>query len=174
MKKLTLPLNESVLKELKAGDLISLSGVVYTARDCAHKKIFRILDENGELPFELNGACIYYAGPCPAKDGMACGSCGPTTSARMQSFIPRLFSLGLKAIIGKGEIDEKAVEAIGSRGGAYFVAIGGAGALYGSKIKSCELVAFPELLSEAVYKLEIEDFPLIVAVDGNGNNVFKR
>ena len=167
MKKLTLPLTKADVKHLKAGDTVLISGVVYTARDCAHKRIFQLLDAGEKLPFELSDATIYYAGPCPAKPGMASGSCGPTTSAR-------IIDLGLNSIIGKGEMNAEVAEALKRNGAVYFAAIGGAGALYGKNIKSSKCVAFPDLMSEAVYRLEIEDFPAVVAIDAEGESVFAR
>lgn len=174
MRKLTLPLSEDTVTSLHAGDPVLLSGTIYTARDCAHRRIFELLDGGKDLPFELKGAFIYYAGPCPAPKGKACGSCGPTTSARMNSFAPKLLDLGLAGMIGKGEMSEETVEALKRNKGVYFAAIGGAGATYGNAIKSAECVAFPDLLSEAVYKMEIVDFPLVVAVDPYGKSVYKR
>lgn len=170
--KLTLPLSENDIKNLKAGDSVLLSGTILTARDCAHKKIFAYLDSGTPLPFEINNSVIYYAGPCPAKGGMASGSCGPTTSARMDSFAPRLLDLGLNAIIGKGEMSDEVRKAIKRNGAVYFAAIGGAGALYANCIKSSQCIAFPELLSEAVYKLQVENFPAIVAYDCHGNSIY--
>lgn len=172
MKKLTLPLSESDIKNLRAGDGVYLSGTILTARDCAHKRIFGLLDEGKELPFELKNAVIYYAGPCPAKPDKASGSCGPTTSARMESFAPRLLDLGLGAIIGKGEMNAQTREAIKCNNSVYFAAIGGAGALYGNAIKKSECIAFPELLSEAVYRLEVCDFPVVVAYDCDGGSIY--
>ena len=174
MKKLTLPLDQETVKSLRAGDSVLLSGTIYTARDCAHKRIFELLDKGEPLPFELKGAFIYYAGPCPAPEGKACGSCGPTTSARMNSFAPRLLDLGLGGMIGKGEMSKETVEAIKRNKDVYFAAIGGAGAFYGNAILRSECVAFPDLLSEAVYKMEVMDFPLVVAVDSEGNSVYQR
>ncbi len=174
MKRLTLPLSDEQLAELNAGDSVLLSGVVYTARDCAHKRIFEYLDEGKALPFPLEGSVIYYAGPCPAPEGKACGSCGPTTSARMNSFAPRLLDLGLGGMIGKGEMSDEVVAALVRNGKVYFAAIGGAGAIYGNAIKKSECVAFPDLLSEAVHRLEIEDYPLVVAVDSRGNSVYQK
>ena len=171
---LNLPLDESDIAKLHAGDIVYLSGEVFTARDCAHKRMFELLDRGENLPFNLVGATVFYAGPCPAKEGMASGSCGPTTSSRMESFAPRLLDLGLKCIIGKGEMNGEVTSAIKRNKACYFAAIGGAGALYGSLIKSSELVAFPELLSEAVYKLNVEDFPVVVAIDIRGNSVYNR
>ena len=174
MKKVTLPLSEKDKKELRAGDCVLASGTVYTARDCAHKRIFALLDENKPLPFPLEGAFIYYAGPCPAPEGKACGSCGPTTSARMNAFAPRLLKLGLGGMVGKGEMSEETRIAIEEKKAIYFAAIGGAGAFYGNAIRQCELVAFPDLLSEAIYKMQIEDFPRVVAIDSNGKSIFHR
>lgn len=174
MKKLTLPLDEKEITSLKAGDDVLLSGTILTARDCAHKRIFEYLDEGKPLPFELKGAYIYYAGPCPAKPNMASGSCGPTTSARMDSFAPRLIDLGLGGIIGKGEMCDDVRKALVRNKKVYFAAIGGAGALYGGAIKKSECIAFEDLLSEAVYKLYVEDFPAVVAFDCFGGSVYDR
>lgn len=172
MKKLTLPLSKKDIKELKAGDSVLLSGTILTARDCAHKRIFALLDSGEKLPFEIKDAVIYYAGPCPAKPDKASGSCGPTTSARMDSFAPRLIDLGLGAIIGKGEMCESVREALKKNTSVYFAAIGGAGALYGNCIKSSVCIAFDDLLSEAVYKLEVENFPAVVAYDSFGGLIY--
>lgn len=174
MKKLTLPLSQSDISALHAGDAVLLSGTIYTARDCAHKRLFALLDEGKELPFPVDGAFIYYAGPCPAPAGKASGSCGPTTSARMNSFAPRLLDLGLGGMIGKGEMRKDTVEAIRRNKRVYFAAIGGAGATYGNAIRSSECIAFPDLLSEAVHRLEVVDFPLVVAIDANGESIYQR
>ena len=172
MKKLTLPLSKETVKSLRAGDSVALSGVILTARDCAHKRIFEHLDNASPLPFELKNAYIYYAGPCPAKPNTASGSCGPTTSARMDSFAPRLLDLGLGGIIGKGEMSDDVKDAVVRNSSVYFAAIGGAGALYGKAIKKSECIAFPDLLSEAVYRLEVENFPVIVAYDCHGGSIY--
>ena len=172
MKKLTLPLTQEEIESLHAGDSVLLSGVILTARDCAHKRIFEYLDEGKQLPFPLEGATIYYAGPCPAKPGMASGSCGPTTSARMDSFAPRLLDLGLNGMIGKGEMCEEVRLSLKRNKKAYFAAIGGAGALYGKSIQKSECIAFPDLLSDAVHRLEIVDFPAVVAIDCYGKSVY--
>ena len=174
MKRLTLPLTKDEINDLHAGDMVHLSGVILTARDCAHKRIFEYLDRGEKPPFDIDGATIYYAGPCPAKPGMASGSCGPTTSARMQTFAPRLFDLGLNATIGKGEMNDEVAAALVRNKAVYFAAIGGAGAIYGKNITSSECIAFPELLSEAVHKLTIKDFPVVVAMDCHGGSVFKK
>lgn len=173
MKKLQLPLNEDEILSLHAGDSVMLSGVILTARDCAHKRIFEYLRDGKQLPFELKNAYIYYAGPCPAKPGMASGSCGPTTSARMDSFAPTLLNLGLGGMIGKGEMCEEVKNALVQNKKVYFAAIGGAGAIYGNAIKSSECIAFPDLLSEAVHRLGITEFPAIVAMDAYGESVYK-
>ena len=172
MIKLHLPLTKQEIMNLHAGDCVFLSGVVYTARDCAHKRLLSMLDRGEPLPFDVRGAFIYYAGPCPAPTGKACGSCGPTTSARMNAFAPRLLREGLGGMIGKGEMDGETRRAIEECGAVYFAAVGGAGALYGNAIKRMETVAFPELLSEAVYRLEIEDFPAVVAHDPHGGSIY--
>ena len=172
MLKLNLPVDKDVIKKLHAGDSVLLSGTIYTARDCAHKRLKEMIESGEKLPFDLNGAFIYYAGPCPAKPGYASGSCGPTTSARMDAYAPLLLDNGLGGMIGKGEMSEDVTEALKRNTGVYFAAIGGAGAFYGNAIKSSECVAFPDLLSEAVYRLEIVDFPLVVAVDADGKSIF--
>ena len=159
--------------ELKAGDRVLLSGVVYTSRDAAHKRIFELLDKGEELPFDLKGACIYFAGPTPTPDGMIIGSCGPTTSGRMDVYSPRLLDLGLAAMIGKGERNKDVCDAIVRNEAVYFCAIGGAGALYAKQISSCEEIAFKDLGCESVKRLELSDFPVIVGIDSHGGNLFK-
>lgn len=158
---------------LNAGDRVLLSGVVYTSRDAAHKRIFELLDSGGELPFPLDGACIYFAGPTPTPEGMVIGSCGPTTSGRMDVYSPRLLDLGLSAMIGKGERNNDVCDAIVRNNAVYFCAIGGAGALYAKQIKSCEEIAFHDLGCESVKRLLLEDFPVVVAIDSKGGNLFK-
>ena len=172
MKKLTLPLTSKEVKELHAGDSVLLSGIILTARDCAHKRIKEIMERGEKLPFEIEGAYIYYAGPCPAKPGMASGSCGPTTSARMDSFAPALLDAGLGGMIGKGEMSKDVREAVVHNCKVYFAAIGGVGALYAEAIKKSECIAFPDLLSEAVYRLEVENFPAVVAFDCYGQSIY--
>ncbi len=158
---------------LRAGDRVLLSGTVYTSRDAAHKRIFEILDNGGTLPYEINGACIYFAGPTPTPDGMEIGSCGPTTSGRMDVYSPRLLDLGLAAMIGKGERNNAVCEAIVRNNAVYFCAIGGAGALYAKQIRKCEEIDFKDLGCESVKRLELENFPVIVGIDSNGGNLFK-
>ena len=172
MKELKLPLTSKEIKELHAGDSVLINGVILTARDCAHKRIKEIMEKGQPLPFEIRDAYIYYAGPCPAKPGMASGSCGPTTSARMDSFAPALLDAGLGGMIGKGEMSDEVRRAIVRHGRAYFAAIGGAGALYAGAIKKSTCIAFPDLLSEAVYRLEVENFPAVVAFDCYGNSIY--
>lgn len=172
MKRLTLPLSKDTIRELKAGESVLLSGIILTARDCAHKRLFGILDGGGKPPFEIKDAVIYYAGPCPAKPEKASGSCGPTTSARMDVFAPRLLDSGLGAIIGKGEMSNEVREALKRNASVYFAAIGGAGALYGNAIRKSECIAFPDLLSEAVHELAVKDFPAVVAYDCYGQSIY--
>lgn len=159
--------------KLKAGDRVLLSGTVFTARDAAHKKIKALIDSNGSLPFDLQNAVIYYSGPTPTPEGLPIGSCGPTTSGRMDNFTPEFLDLGLKAMIGKGPRSNEVCEAIYRNKAVYFCAIGGAGALASKCITSSEVIAFEELGCESVKKLEIKDFPLIVAIDCNGGSLFK-
>lgn len=172
-KMLTTQQLPQVLGELRAGDRVLLSGTIYTARDAAHKRIFQLLDEGKPLPFELKGAVVYYAGPTPGQQGMAVGACGPTTAGRMDGFAPRLLDLGLTAMIGKGERSQDVVDAIVRNGACYFAAVGGAGALIAKCIKSAQVIAFDELGCESVKRMEVEQFPLTVAVDSQGNDLFK-
>lgn len=157
---------------LKAGDIVYLSGTVYTSRDAAHKRIFELLDNGGELPYDLKGACIYFAGPTPTPEGKVIGSCGPTTSSRMDKFSPRLLDLGLAAMIGKGPRNEAVCDAIVRNKAVYFCAIGGAGALCAKSITECEEIAFHDLGCESVKKLTLKDFSVVVAIDASGGNLF--
>jgi fumarate hydratase subunit beta len=163
---------ERAAKELKAGDEVLLSGIVYTARDAAHKRICAMLDRGEEPPFPLSGATVYYAGPTPAPPGMPIGSCGPTTSARMDVYTPRLLDLGLKGMIGKGNRSRAVTEAIRRDGAVYFCAVGGAGALAARCVRAAEVLAFGELGCESVKKLTVKDFPLFVAIDCRGGSLF--
>lgn len=160
------------LSSLKAGDIVSLSGTLYTARDAAHKKLFELLSNGQPLPFDLKDAFIYYTGATPEKEGEPIGSCGPTTSSRMDKYTPLLLERGVKAVIGKGGRGDAVIRAIAANSAVYFAAIGGAGAYYKSTVTSCELIAFPELLSEAVYRLTVKDFRCAAAVDSKGNSIF--
>lgn len=159
---------------LRAGDRVYLSGCIYTSRDAAHKRIAQTLADGGILPFELDGAVIYYAGPTPAPDGMAVGSIGPTTSGRMDVYTPALLENGLSAMIGKGGRSEEVCEKMCQTGAVYFCATGGAGALYSSCIKKLEVIAYPELGCESVKRLEVENFPLTVGIDCSGKSLFKK
>ena len=173
-----IPLHTSKITEiapaLNAGDRVLLSGTIYTARDAAHKRIFALLDEGKEPPVPLEGSCVYYAGPTPAPEGLPIGSCGPTTSSRMDVFAPRLLDLGMKCMIGKGQRSQAVVEAIQRNGAVYLCAIGGAGALAAKSVRSLEVIAFEDLGCESVKRLEIENFPLLVAIDCHGGSLFER
>ena len=159
--------------ELRAGDRVILSGTVYTSRDAAHKRLVSIINEGGELPFTLDGACIYYAGPTPAPEGLPIGSCGPTTSSRMDPFAPLLLDNGLCAMIGKGERNEAVCEAVKRNKAVYLCAIGGAGALAAKCVEDCEEIAFFDLGCESVKRIKIKDFPLVVGIDCHGGTMFK-
>ncbi len=159
---------------LRAGEELRLSGVVYTARDAAHKKIVQAIEAGAELPFPLVGSAIYYAGPTPAKGGLAVGSAGPTTSSRMDSYLPRLASLGQLVTIGKGDRSEEVYRALRTYGGAYLCAIGGAGALCAEHIESAEVIAYPELGCESVKRFVFREMPLYVGIDSLGGSIFKR
>ena len=160
-------------KFLSAGDRVILSGTVYTARDAAHKKIAMLISENKPLPFDLEGAAIYYAGPTPTPKGMAIGSCGPTTSSRMDVFTPNLLDLGLKCTIGKGGRSAEVCKAIQRNNAVYLCAVGGAGALASKHITECDVIAFEDLGCESVKRLYFDRFPLICAIDCKGGNIFK-
>ena len=162
--KLTLPLTKSGLKNLKSGDTVLITGTIYTARDAAHKRMTEEYEKSGKFPIDLNGQIIYYAGPCPNKPGQVIGSCGPTTSYRMDAYTPTLLNLGLKVMIGKGERSLEVVESIKKNGAVYLGATGGAGALLAKSIKSQEIIAYDDLGAEALRKLYVEDFPAIVLV----------
>ena len=161
-------------EKLRAGDEVFLSGTVYTARDAAHRRIAQLLEAGKKLPFDLKGACIYYAGPTPARPGMAIGSCGPTTSSRMDIYSPRLLDEGLCGMIGKGKRSDDVIEAICRNKAVYFCSIGGAGALAAACITSCEVIAFPELGCESVKKLNFSNFPVYTAIDCKGGCIFSN
>jgi fumarate hydratase subunit beta len=172
--KLETPLTEEEVRELKAGDKVLLSGTVYTGRDAAHARLLKALDEGKELPMELDGQVIYYVGPAPAKPGKPIGSAGPTTSYRMDPFAPTLIKQGLRAMIGKGDRNEEVVETMKEEGTVYFGAIGGAAALIAQRIKEAEVIAYDDLGTEAVRRLRVEDFPVIVVIDSEGNSLYER
>lgn len=173
MKKITTPLQEQDLKKLAAGQEVALSGVIYTARDQAHKRIIQALAGRKALPFDLAGAVIYYCGPTRTPKGKAIGSCGPTSSRRMDEFTPKLLNLGLKGMIGKGGRGRQVRAAIKKFKAVYFLAPGGCGALLSKYVRKSSLLAWPDLAPEAVYKLEVEDFPLLVGIDHKGRSVIK-
>ncbi len=170
-KRINLPLGDEA-ESLQAGDPVLLSGTVYVARDAAHKKMMERIERGEKLPFEINGACIYYMGPSPAPPGEVIGSAGPTTSHRMDAYTPALLDLGLKAMIGKGNRGQAVIEAIERNGAVYLTATGGLGATLASSIKESEVIAWPELGAEAVRKIRVEDFPAIVAIDSRGENLY--
>lgn len=165
---------KALCPRLEVGDRVILSGTVYTARDAAHKRIFELLEKGETLPFQIKDSVIYFAGPTPTPPDMAIGSCGPTTSKRMDPYTPKLLDLGLTATIGKGERNEEVIDAIIRNKAVYLCAIGGAGALASLHITECEVIAFEDLGCESVKRLEFNEFPLTVAIDSNGGNIFKR
>lgn len=166
------PLNDAAIAVLHAGDKVLINGIIYAARDRAHKELCRLLQERQPLPMELSGQVIYYAGPCPAKPGQAVGSVGPTTGSRMDPYTPALLDQGLKGMIGKGQRSPAVVESMISNKAVYFAAIGGAGALLAMSVKEATVVAFPQLGAEALFRFSVEDFPAIVAIDSRGNNLY--
>ena len=172
-KKIKTPLSDDVVWSLRAGDNVLLSGVVYTARDAAHMKLAELLERGEEFPFPMEGAVIYYVGPSPAKPGKPIGSAGPTTSYRMDPYAPALIERGLKGMIGKGERGDKVVDAMKHYGAVYFAATGGAAALIANSIKEAEVIAYPELGAEAIRRIVVEDFPVIVAQDAFGANLYR-
>lgn len=164
LKKIQLPMSAEEIKSLEPNTLVYINGTVYTARDQAHKRIARAIESGEPLPFELKNAAVYYCGPTPARSGQIIGSCGPTTSGRMDAYTPLLIEHGLSVMIGKGVRSAEVESAIKKHGAVYFTAIGGAAALYMSCVTSCELVAYPDLGCEAVYRLTVKDFPAVVSV----------
>ncbi|MDK2804423.1 MAG: fumarate hydratase subunit beta [Peptostreptococcaceae bacterium] len=169
---ITTPLTDEIISNLKSGDEVLISGTIYTARDAAHKKLVDSINSGDSLPFDIKNAIIYYVGPSPKKPGDVIGSAGPTTSYRMDAYTPTLLDLGLKGMIGKGSRNKNVVESIKKNHAVYFAAIGGAGALISSTIKSSEIIAYEELGPEAVHKLTVEDFPAIVVLDSSGNDLY--
>lgn len=168
------PLVREEVESLHAGDSVLLTGTVYTGRDAAHKRLCAMVEHGETLPFDVKNQVIYYAGPCPAKPGDVIGSCGPTTSYRMDAYAPVLCDLGLIGMIGKGQRDADVVEAIKRNGGVYFAATGGAGALIASSVKAAKVVAFQDLGTEAIRELQVENLPLIVAIDAHGGNLYEE
>jgi len=173
IRKLQPPLTEADVRSLKAGDEVLISGVVYSARDMAHKRLCQAIETGGKLPFELEGAIIYFVGPTPARPGWVIGAAGPTTASRMDAFSPKLISQGLKAMIGKGYRGAEVREALKEYGAVQLFAMGGAGALLSQYIVAAEVIAYEDLGTEAIRKLQVVDFPAIVAYDSDGNSVYK-
>lgn len=171
--RITTPLTAEKVKDLKAGDSVLLTGVIYTSRDAGHKRLVDLLDKGEELPVDLKDQIIYYVGPTPAKPGQPIGSAGPTTSYRMDPYAPRLLDIGLKGMIGKGLRSQEVVDAIKRNTGVYFAAIGGAAALMGKSVKKAEIVAYEDLGAEALRRLEVEDLPVVVVIDSEGNNLYE-
>ncbi len=167
------PLTKEAVANLKAGDMVKISGTIYTARDAAHKCLIKMLQEGIDLPFDVRNQIIYYVGPCPARPGQVMGPAGPTTSGRMDAYAPRLIELGLSGMIGKGLRSREVVEAMVRYGAVYFGAIGGAAALISKTIKSEEIIAFPELGPEALRKLTVAEFPAVVVIDSCRNNLYE-
>ena len=172
--KLNTPLTDEAVEQLKAGDVVFLSGTIYSARDAAHKKLFDLLDAGKELPFDLQGSAIYYVGPAPAPPGRPIGSAGPTTSYRMDTYAPRLHSLGMKASIGKGKRNDEVKAAMKEYKGVYFGATGGAGALLSNSIVESTVIAFDELGPEAIRAMKVKDFPLLVINDCHGGELYVK
>lgn len=172
-KHLHTPLTEDKARTLKAGDYVYITGTIYTARDAAHKRMQEALDAGEALPIDMKDTIIYYMGPSPAREGRPIGSAGPTTASRMDKYAPRLLDLGLKGMIGKGKRSEDVLDAVIRNGAVYFAAVGGAGALLSKAITASEVVAYEDLGTEAIRKLEVENFPVIVVADAEGNNLYE-
>lgn len=172
-KYLTVPFSEEAAKALKSGDYVYLTGTIYTARDAAHKRMYEALEEGKELPFDIKNNVIYYMGPSPAREGRPIGSAGPTTASRMDKYAPTLLDLGQRGMIGKGKRSEEVRQAVVRNNAVYFAAVGGAGALLSKSIISSEVIAYDDLGTEAVRKLEIKDFPVVVVIDSEGNNLYE-
>ena len=173
-KKIQLPITDEDIKSLKAGDSVLLTGTIITGRDAAHKRLFELIEKGEALPVDVRGELIYYVGPAPAKPGYAVGPAGPTSSYRMDKFTPALLDLGMKGMIGKGARSQEVINAIVRNKAVYFAAIGGAAALIAKSIKKEEILCYEDLGTEAVRRYTVEDFPCIVAIDSEGNNVYKR
>jgi len=172
-KYITTPITEEKTAELHAGDYVYITGTIYVARDAAHKRMMEVLERGEELPIDILDSTIYYMGPSPAREGRPIGSAGPTTASRMDKYAPKLLDLGLKGMIGKGKRSEQVKEAIIRNGSVYFAAVGGAGAILSKAIKKSEVIAYDDLGTEAIRKLYVEDFPAIVVIDSQGNNLYE-
>jgi fumarate hydratase subunit beta len=173
-REIQAPISKEIAKELRAGDMVYITGTVYTARDAAHKRMAQALAEGGELPFDMAGNVIYYMGPSPAREGRPIGSAGPTTASRMDKYAPELLDLGLVGMIGKGRRSPEVIEAMKRNGAVYFAAIGGAGALLSKAIVESEVIAYEDLGTEAIRRLKVERFPAIVVIDSEGNNLYEK
>ena len=173
-KKVRIPLTKQEARDLKAGEQLLLTGVMYTARDAAHKRLLEDKFQGKELPMDIENIAIYYVGPAPARPGQVIGSCGPTTSGRMDPYAPTLMCWGQTVMIGKGERNQEVIGAMKEYGAVYLTAIGGAGALLSKRVKKMDLVAYEELGAEAIYRLEVEDFPVTVTIDAEGNNLYEK
>ena len=171
-RHITAPINKETARSLHAGDYVYITGTMYTARDAAHKRMYEILQKGGELPVDWKDQVIYYMGPSPAREGRPIGSAGPTTASRMDKYAPQLLDLGLGAMVGKGKRSQAVIDAIVRNGSVYFAAVGGAGALLSKCITSAEVVAYDDLGTEAIRKLTVENFPAIVVIDSEGNNLY--
>lgn len=172
-KHIKAPIDKETAKSLKAGDYVYITGTLYTARDAAHKRMYEILQDNGELPIDIKGQVIYYMGPSPAREGRPIGSAGPTTASRMDKYAPQLLDLGLGAMVGKGKRSQAVIDAIVRNSSVYFAAVGGAGALLSKCITSSEVIAYDDLGTEAIRRLTVENFPVIVVIDSEGNNLYE-
>lgn len=172
-REVTTPLTKETIGELRAGDYVKITGVIYTARDAAHKRMAEALAKGETLPIEIKDSIIYYMGPSPARTGRPIGSAGPTTASRMDKYAPHLLDLGMQGMIGKGKRSREVLDAIVRNGGVYFAAVGGAGALLSQRIVKSEIVAYEDLGTEAIRRLEVEDFPVIVVADSKGNNLYE-
>ena len=172
-KHIKTPITEQITADLHAGDYVYITGTIYVARDAAHKRMMEVLDAGKELPIPIKDATIYYMGPSPAREGRPIGSAGPTTASRMDKYAPRLLDLGEKAMIGKGKRTKEVIEAVVRNHAVYFAAVGGAGALLSKCITKSEVVCYDDLEAEAIRKLEVENFPVIVVVDCEGNNLYE-
>lgn len=172
-RHIKVPITDEDAKSLQSGDYVYLTGTIYTARDAAHLRIYEALGQNKPLPIEMAHNVIYYMGPSPAREGRPIGSAGPTTASRMDKYAPALLDLGLKGMIGKGKRSDAVKEAIVRNGAVYFAAVGGAGALLSKSITSSEVVAYDDLGTEAIQKLAVENFPVIVVIDSEGNNLYE-
>lgn len=173
-KHITAPLDDNTVNELKIGDYVYITGTIYTARDAAHKRMYEALERGEELPFDIEGNIIYYMGPSPAREGRPIGSAGPTTATRMDKYTPALLDLGLKGMIGKGKRRQEVKDSMKKNCAVYFAAIGGAGAILSKCITSSEVIAYDDLGTEAVRKLEVIDFPVIVVIDKDGNDLYEE